>query len=1322
MLLLSVGFSSAIEVTTLNFSWAGVPIEHISQNSPLATNIDFEFSPSEDVESIIIDASDINNDVRKLEEYSSISLLPSSCNETQVGVLSCSAENLVMRTNKNNVRINFTFNMLDGSKEYASVLKSFTFDNTRPSVIKFGPETCVDGKCYVGASSVSLIKIQMEDTLATFVRKKIAFRLGDETAYVYDCVEKTCSGYASPSCSDGVSVPLAIVQYNGLPSQDDAGNSLTGLISTQVICDANPPEIVNKSIKSSSGLSIITSSDEAVVEVIAKDSVSPKLNMTIIGDGVGAQNVTVQCVKQDANFVCKGNIKPQTTVFGTKNIPVILTDVVGNVFRESISFDYYEADETGVIPILWRMGSVNQSVNKFVKRNMAYQRTMYAEVSLTPSSNNIGLVKVESRNANCVPVNPGVSGSTTDVTEVKILYFNQTSNKIYTKITYREGGQITTGRYANISLLEHNCALSINSRKGTTFYSTPQEINFTIKVDLSDGGTLDSYLQKEIDASKKRAEENKKYYEWYDKNLGMVVSVCQAMGLIEPSYAATASIEATTAVIPGAQGVSRTAGIVSDKLGEVKKPTKAFIEMCNYATCKGEYQQLIVGQLNKIPYADDVAQYAGYQSFSDSLNPWNSEYIAYATGCLPAWIHHQKIKNGIECSYLNCLSNGVPNYGTSVSYCQSEKAFSECVYNWGAAFNAMPGLSLLKDVSNRIADIISDPYTLFGTALPFACMALETGTVVHSSCNLVVTITSIPNIIASYSNIFQKPGDPAAQCGIVLDNLGTVRQNALIGNYPEDFSPSGQEFTLENGNTVKCVSGRCDVYNKDKFTGVSLVPIYDEDEADKSPTKGKQILQDFAIYDNGKHVGLKSTLQTYGTTIGPGIVKRMKAVRDEETKKQLEINQLNIKINKLNIELNNLDKNSEDYTNKLNELAKLQAEKQSTQESGGLVIFKLGEGENNVGFGGSVYGDLTDEEVNKISEKTGLTKAEIQAYITENNFLKELGFINEKGEIYFDNKEGVIPKIKSVEEKIVEANNKERKALQQRCPSCLAELDKVQKARTEYYEALKEKSKDIQKKDKEIDEAIKVKKGENELEKLKEEKEKLEKDLEESRENIESAYDDMEEAITFNDYFGSLKSTIRTAWGVGSGLSTLQKLFDSQWGSEWWRSDSIFGQAAEGLRSFGELERTICESDLVSDVSSSEGVILNAEPTSGFSTGAFITARKSAVQFVPNGDSFREYWIDGGVRAKKDGLSYRVIMVDNVGGEVDITFNVTGNYQQVVFAGSSSSFGGMGRSATFKSSTDFSRVCIVFSSSSLGDYFDVVTLSGNKLCQRVVGE
>jgi len=1298
ILCVNVSFSSAISVTDLQFSWANVPIDYISQNNPIAANIDFTFSPSTDVMGISIDAKEMNNDVRKLQEYSNIVVQVGSCNETQVGVLSCSAKNLVLRTTKNTINIIFTFTNEDGTTETVSAVKTLTFDNTKPKVTNFGPDTCVDGKCYVASGSPNLIKIKMEDSLATFLRKKVAFRLGDETAYVYDCVDKTCMGYATPLCTDGISVPLAIVQYNGLPSQDDAGNAITGLISSQVTCDSNPPVILNKSVKSSSGLNVITSNDEAIIEVNVTDTTSPKINMTVIGDDVGAENVTVACVNFETYFTCKASVKPLTTSYGVHKFPVIVTDLVGNSASDQINFDYYGSDDSNVSSSLWKTQSVTQSSTTFIKRNMAYQRSMFVEIALTSILGTPKLVKVEPNAVKCVASNPGVTGSDTDVTDLKVLYFNETSNKVYAKVIYREGGSITTGRYVNLSRLDHECTLSINSKKGTTYYSTPQALNFSISVKLSDGGTLDSYLQKEIDASKKRIDDQKKLYDWYDKTLGQVITICKLAGVIETTYETTSAIEGTLAAIPLTQGASIPVGYAADKLGMLKEPSQPFIEMCKYATCQGEYQKIVVDQLNKIPYANDAAQWTGLNKFSDSFDPYKSEYVAIATGCLPAWIYHQKIKNGIECTYLNCLSDGVPNYGTSVSYCQSNKAFSECVYNYGALLNAIPGLNLVKDAMGRLADIIKDPYTLFGTALPFACMALPKGDVTHSACNLIVTVTSIPNIIASYSGIFQPPADPTAQCGIVLDTFGTTRQNALVGNYPKDFEFS-QEIKMQNGNTVKCGSKSCDVYDKaGNPTGITIQAYVVPD-----PEKQNVDVTKMTFYQDGRQVTtLDMTIDAYNQ-FAPGAIDRLNKYKLANAPKR--------------------DANGNPIT----------VPNAPVGDISGFENAPL---------------SLTKEEIEKLPPAQA---KEVLDFQNKYKWLVDLGIMGEDGVI----RPTGAADFENFKRQIVEAENKRYVEMSKDNPTFWSDLGYFQEldaARKEYNDAIKTEGTDILGVEsvmdyiKSVDYQTYTKnpgvftdaehpdgivfKNKDEFDSYKEDKldslskevEKRKESLQDKQDKIESTQNKIERAYKFNQYFGSFKNTVRTAWGVGSGLTTLRNMFNADWSSEWY-DNSIFGKTSEFFGKIANYEYEICASDLAPTEGTNGGVMVNAEPSTGFTTGAFITGRKSSLQTVPTtGDSYREYWIDGGVAPKKDGLTFKIILIGELGNEVDMTFNVTGTDNPMTFAGSSSTFGGMGRSATFKSPQNFNSVCIVFSTSSLREYVDYSTITGNKLCQTIVGE
>lgn len=1312
---INVSSVSALDVTDVQFSWANVPIEYVSQNNPIAANIVFSVSPADEVVGIGLDASDMNNDIRIKSEYSDLNVPLSACNETQAGVLSCKASNLVLRTSDNKIDLIFKVELVDGSVSEVPITVSLTFDNTKPKVTKFGPDTCVDDKCYVASGAANLIKIVMDDSLASFVRKKVAFRLQDETAYVHECQDMTCMGYATPLCTDGRDVPLVIVQYNGLPSQDDAGNALTGLINTQVICDDNPPVILSKSVKSSSGLNVITNADEAIVEVNVTDTVSPKINMTVIGDDVGSENVTVECVKHEDYFTCKANIKPQTTSYGAHNFPIKVTDLVGNVESDQINFDLYGSDDSNTSNVLWKTDSVSQSSSTFIRRNMAYQRSMFAEVSISPLAGNPSLVKVEPNTIKCVAKTPGITGSDTDVTDLKVLFFNETSNKIYTKITYREGGDVSTGRYSNITTLEHDCSININSRRGNTFYSKPQVLNFTVSVDLTDAGSLDSFLQREIDSTKSRIEEQKKLYDWYDQTLSQVISVCKLAGVVETTYSTMSGIEEALSVALITKGAAAGAGTTADQLGMVSKMGgETFIQMCKYATCQGEYQQYVVNQLNKIPYANDVAQWTGMNNFSDSFDPYKSEYIAIATGCIPAWIHHQKVKNGIECTYLSCLSDGVPNYGTSVSYCQSQKAFSECVYNYGALFNAIPGLNLVRDAFDRIANIIKDPYTLFGTALPFACMALPKGDVTHATCNLLVSVSSIPNIIASYSGIFQPPADPASQCGIVLDNLGTVRRNALIGNYPEAFEYDKNIKDLGGGKSLRCGTTTCDVYQGDNPTGTSIQPVYDQ--STKSMTG-------MVIYQNGRQT---TTVELTADAYDNGYSGMVDA-----------------RIKKFNI------RSGVDVDKQINN-------GNSNQNIQVISNFKDVMNQPFVAQDTNIFSpDFNPDSINDAA-----TKQMILDFKDKYQYLYDLGIMDKSGaitpqglETYQEIAQGVVNAEYQKYNKMLEgvSDRDVEKVMNQ----YLGELATAQK---EYHAALKQTGQDITnvessitdlknekyvepesgtgimyvpvEKDGKIVYETKSYKSEEEYDDLKEKsldnlndyKENLKESLDDKKDEIQSAQNKIERSYRYNAYFGSLKNTVRTAWGVGSGLATLRDMFNADWSSEWY--DNLMGPVIDFFGSVSNMEYSICESDLAPAEGGSNGVILNAEPSTGFTTGAFITGRKSALQTPPNGEAYREYWLDGGVAPQKDGLTFKVLVYDENGGSLDVTYNVTGSSNAVTFAGSSTNFGGLGRSATFKSPRNFNKVCIQFNVGSLREYFDFYTMAStdNKLCQSIVGE
>lgn len=108
--------------------------------------------------------------------------------------------------------------------------KTFSLDETKPQLDTFETEYCLDEKCFIANKHPTKISLSFIDLTATFFQEKIFFLIGSGNSQrVADCTGNSCEGiYTDTSCQSGERIQAKLGTAFGLPSSDDAENSIEG--------------------------------------------------------------------------------------------------------------------------------------------------------------------------------------------------------------------------------------------------------------------------------------------------------------------------------------------------------------------------------------------------------------------------------------------------------------------------------------------------------------------------------------------------------------------------------------------------------------------------------------------------------------------------------------------------------------------------------------------------------------------------------------------------------------------------------------------------------------------------------------------------------------------------------------------------------------------------------------------------------------------------------------------------------------------------------------------------------------------------------------
>ena len=455
---------------------------------------------------------------------------------------------------------------------------------------------------------------------------------------------------------------------------------------------------------------------------------------------------------------------------------------------------------------------------------MDYARTLFVKVNMKPIQQDAQIVTFEPTGT-CVPTTNASegglkSGTAGDISGVTLVARQNTT--VYLKLEIKENND---GRYFNMSSLTFNCSIQTSSKRGNYYFSTPEIDEYTINIILKDEESIQQMHIDEINKYANRIASAQKKIEAYDKVIGTATTICtlcQGAGTVNTALASFESL------LGLAQATSTIAGTIQPVTGGVQTFEnnicgKAIGKVCKYITCS--YTIKATESLSGNKGLDGLSNAVGYQSLGDSMNPYKSYIVAAATLCIPAVVYHYKVYNGIECNYLDCISQQYVKYGQDIYQCQTDKAYSECVFFYGGLLDGIPVVSMIRDVAGTVAKAVKDPVALTGLALPWACKLLgliPNNGAVHGGCVAVQdamrVLTITDTLKAAYSqiaNLFDNSKDPSQQCDAIVS---TAKQMVLsydaanpqrtMGNYPTvDFN--SKTPVKGTNDRIECTGSQC---------------------------------------------------------------------------------------------------------------------------------------------------------------------------------------------------------------------------------------------------------------------------------------------------------------------------------------------------------------------------------------------------------------------------------------------------------------------------------------------------------------------------------
>lgn len=138
-----------------------------------------------------------------------------------------------------------------------------------------------------------------------------------------------------------------------------------------------------------------------------------------------------------------------------------------------------------------------------------------------------------------------------------------------------------------------------------------------------------------------------------------------------------------------------------------------------------------------------------------SLNPKDSFFLSLFTLCIPGIITNLQKLRHIDCQYILCLEQDVPQ-GTDPNFCKVERGFSLCIW-WGEGLmfllEMIPGFNILDEVGKLMEEFIKHPAgMLLGLAYKVMCTGPCIGGFGCSVCSLIQIGDNIMEVVNTIWN------------------------------------------------------------------------------------------------------------------------------------------------------------------------------------------------------------------------------------------------------------------------------------------------------------------------------------------------------------------------------------------------------------------------------------------------------------------------------------------------------------------------------------------------------------------------------------------
>lgn len=715
--------------------------------------------------------------------------LKASCNDLG-GVQLCRWNGINLLPDTPSGTIDVTIKDKSGNSITESIPYSLELDNVQPQILSIETK-CSSGLCYLRENNNTIIA-KISESGSGFNRaflingKKqylVALNLGQLSSryskeWADECEQENnawkCYWYnIDVTKPHGSFIKISVAEG----SQDDAGNTINGILENEFIVDRKAPEIKEINVDSGQLLGYVLQGEGLNVKLtLTEDSPVTAIGKFggVINDGRDYEEV---CTKSgDNEYICEWN-KIGAIVPGPMKdarYSIELLDFSGNSFMYNNTVDIVEAE--GLPKNYWRYeGELITRPSAISKDTLFKSQKVYF---LLPLKSSVNEIKVVDAALSSCSVNTGL-----ELNE-KVLV---TENGIFVTGTTSQG---LDASYGSISA---DCTLRLVSVIDRTRIAQPQDIAIKLSLPIVDSkqGSVNARVTDKIKSAKEEAKMSgvfnvlQKMYDIAERVCAGVKLVNSATNLfktLQVPFAKWIDVARTNPTTKPAGETANKAQQTAQKstdtvLENINKELKKF---CGYMSCDrgafGPKMSEFYDKMSKSEFNEQTGQRvstsANYAPGMWPKNPKDNLILSAAMGCIPGVLYNLKKRQQIQCMYIDCLQNQVPK-GVPVAFCDAQVGYQECRFVYGQVFGVIPYSHVAQQFGNTIKNLFHDPVSLVMGIGTYLCSSPSATS--NAICNLLRSTTSMKSVMTDWNGImnnkdllsdFDKAGNVCKRVGI----------------------------------------------------------------------------------------------------------------------------------------------------------------------------------------------------------------------------------------------------------------------------------------------------------------------------------------------------------------------------------------------------------------------------------------------------------------------------------------------------------------------------------------------------------------------------